>query len=285
MQSAMNDLAISLIGGIGRLDFQERLAGALKQHLKIDAGLILLYRRNAAPRILFNDWRTTRGLTDIQHYLAGPYRQDPFYDLALSHDQDGLYRLNQIASDSFCQTSYYRDYYRHSGLMDEFNFLVTLDHQTRIAISLCRSNLNPMFSHDEVSILESVAPIVQAATIRHWRDLRPELVDGNAGPMQKALSRAIGSFGSSILTEREREVVQLILRGYSLKGAADVLGISPATVKLHRRNLYAKLDVTSQAEMFSLFIDSVSSTADYHEDPLAHYLARRGTLTGDLSAA
>lgn len=283
MQSfSTNDLAISLIAGIGRLDFQEKLTQSLKQHLTIEAGLILLYRKNSPPRILFNDWCNSRGLLDIQSYLNGPYREDPFYLLAAEAESDGLYRLNQIASSGFAQSTYYRDYYRHSGLMDEFNYLITLDGQTKVAISLCRTNGNPMFSSDEVELLKSISPVLEAAVVRHWRDLRPELIDTDAGMLRKALAQAIGSFGKSLLTDRECEVAQLILRGYSLKGAADLLGIAPATVKLHRRNLYAKLDVNSQAELFSLFIDAVSSATNHYEDPLAGYVARRSSLTGAL---
>lgn len=281
---AVNDLAISLIAGIGRLDFQDRLTQSLKQCIKIEAGLILLYRRDSAPKILFNDWRTHRGLLDIQHYLEGPYRQDPFYQLAFDNEDDGLYRLSQIAPNDFSRSAYYTNYYRHSGLVDEFNFLISLDTQTKVAISVCRSQSNPRFSSDEADMLNSVSSLLQSAVIRHWRDLRPELLDDDGGMLQKALARAINNFGRSILTERECEVAQLVLRGYSLKGAADLLGISPATVKLHRRNLYAKLDVNSQTELFSLFIDAVSVAKNHYEDPLAGYVTRRQALTGELTA-
>lgn len=277
-----SNLAITLIAGIGRLDFQEKLTQSLKQQLRVDAGLILLYRRDSQPRILFNDWCTARGLSDIQNYLNGPYRHDPFYQLAADNEGDGLYRLGQIAPDDFAQSSYYRDYYRHCGLMDEFNYLITLDRHTKIAISLCRTNGSTMFSEDEVDLLRGISPVVEAAVVRHWRDLRPEQVDDDASKLKNVLAQAIGSFGKSLLTDRECEVAQLVLRGYSLKGAAEILGISPATVKLHRRNLYAKVDVNSQAELFSLFIDAVSSATNHYEDPLAGYVSRRSALTGSL---
>lgn len=283
MQSpAVNDLAVSLISGIGRLDFQEHITRSLKQHLCVDAGLILLYRKGAPPKILFNDWQTHRGLRDIQHYLEGPYRLDPFYQLVLDNGDDGLYRLSRIAPNAFDRTPYYRDYYRHCGLTDEFNYLISLDSQTKVAISLCRNRSNPEFSGEDELLLESVSPMLRTAVLRHWRDLRPETLDASGSFLQGALAQAIERFGRSILTDRECEVAQLILRGYSLKGAAVRLGISPATVKLHRRNLYAKLDVTSQTSMFSLFIDAVSSAKNLYEDPLAGYLERRVQLTGDL---
>ena len=85
-----------------------------------------------------------------------------------------------------------------------------------------------------------------------------------------------------MLTARECEVAQLILRGFSLKGAAVRLGISPATVKQHRRNLYAKLDIPSQTALFSLFIDAAALANNTSEDPLIAYLGRRGQLTGQF---
>ncbi|PSS65815.1 LuxR family transcriptional regulator [Ensifer sp. NM-2] len=279
---AINELAMSLIGNIGRLDFQERLTEALKQHVSVDAGLILLYRGDSAPKILFNDWQTHRGLSDIRHYLQGPYRLDPFYQLAVENEDDGLYRLSQIAP-SFDRTQYYREYYQHSGLHDEFNFIVSLDDASKIAISLGRKRSSIAFSAQEVQLLESLAPILRTAVIRHFRDLRPETLDGEGSALQKALAQAIGNFGRSVLTERECQVAQLVLRGYSVKGAATRLGISPATVKLHRRNLYSKLDITSQTALFALFIDAVSSARNVYEDPLSGYLAKRGQLTGELA--
>ena len=51
------------------------------------------------------------------------------------------------------------------------------------------------------------------------------------------------------LSEREREVFQLIAEGNSNKEVADLLHISPATVETHRARLMEKLDVHSTAEL------------------------------------
>ncbi|MEK6205148.1 MAG: helix-turn-helix transcriptional regulator, partial [Amylibacter sp.] len=61
-------------------------------------------------------------------------------------------------------------------------------------------------------------------------------------------------FGSDTLTAREQEVVQLILVGHSSNSVSLLLGISLTTVKTHRRNIYNKLQISSQAELFSLFL-------------------------------
>ena len=51
------------------------------------------------------------------------------------------------------------------------------------------------------------------------------------------------------LSEREREVFQLIAEGHSNKEIADVLSISPATVETHRAHIFQKLDLHNTAEV------------------------------------
>jgi DNA-binding NarL/FixJ family response regulator len=51
------------------------------------------------------------------------------------------------------------------------------------------------------------------------------------------------------LSDREREVFQLVAEGHSNKAIADLLGISPATVDTHRSHVLEKLDLHSVAEV------------------------------------
>lgn len=49
------------------------------------------------------------------------------------------------------------------------------------------------------------------------------------------------------LSEREREIFQLIAEGHSNKGIADLLSVSPATVETHRAHILQKLDLHNTA--------------------------------------
>jgi len=51
------------------------------------------------------------------------------------------------------------------------------------------------------------------------------------------------------LSEREREVFQLVAEGYSNKEVAELLHISPATVETHRAHVMEKMDLHSTAEL------------------------------------
>jgi DNA-binding NarL/FixJ family response regulator len=52
----------------------------------------------------------------------------------------------------------------------------------------------------------------------------------------------------SHLTQRELEVLHLIARGLSNKQAADAIGRTEETVKLHLKNIYAKMGVADRTE-------------------------------------
>ena len=51
------------------------------------------------------------------------------------------------------------------------------------------------------------------------------------------------------LSEREREIFQLVAEGHSNKEIADLLSVGPATVETHRAHILQKLDVHNTAEL------------------------------------
>ena len=51
------------------------------------------------------------------------------------------------------------------------------------------------------------------------------------------------------LSEREREIFQLIAEGRTSRSVAEVLDISPATVETHRAHILQKLDIHNTAEL------------------------------------
>jgi DNA-binding NarL/FixJ family response regulator len=51
------------------------------------------------------------------------------------------------------------------------------------------------------------------------------------------------------LSEREREIFQLVAEGNSTKEVAELLSVSPATVETHRAHILQKLELHSTAEL------------------------------------
>lgn len=54
--------------------------------------------------------------------------------------------------------------------------------------------------------------------------------------------------GFETVTQREAEVLYLLLLGHNTKGVADFLGITVATVKQHLKNVYKKMGVHNRVE-------------------------------------
>jgi DNA-binding CsgD family transcriptional regulator len=88
----------------------------------------------------------------------------------------------------------------------------------------------------------------------------------------RKVQSTIENFASSLLTKREREVLFYMISGYSSALTAQRLHTSEGTIKIHRKSIHRKLDIGSQAELFSLFINCIPFAApDGATDPLQTY--------------
>lgn len=76
--------------------------------------------------------------------------------------------------------------------------------------------------------------------------LSPEI---NELVVEDYIGRVSRSNTVSDLTSREREIVQLVAEGYTSKQIAGMLSISARTVEVHRRNVMAKLNFQSTADL------------------------------------
>jgi hypothetical protein len=66
-----------------------------------------------------------------------------------------------------------------------------------------------------------------------------------------------------------------MLSGYSSALTGQRLATSEGTIKIHRKNIHRKLDIGSQAELFSLFIQCIPfATPDAPRDPLQAYQSK-----------
>jgi RNA polymerase sigma factor (sigma-70 family) len=74
--------------------------------------------------------------------------------------------------------------------------------------------------------------------------------------MRRADAQTTTDDALSILTPREREVLELIARGLTNRQIAERLHISIKTVETHRGNMMQKLDVHDRAELIKFAIDS-----------------------------
>ena len=69
------------------------------------------------------------------------------------------------------------------------------------------------------------------------------------------------------LTERERQVLTLILEGKSSGGIAHLLGSTENTVETHLKRIFEKLGVASRAELARYVVQSLEQQMNDRGNP------------------
>jgi DNA-binding CsgD family transcriptional regulator len=212
----------------------------------------------------------------FDEYLRAYFVLDPCYRAFRERDFTGYYHFATLAPDGFSYSKTYQAYFANN-YSDEIGFIFALENGA--FASICASRLErKKFSASEKMFFQSIAPVVIQLLRRFFRDetsTKSLLQPSRAERMESMLE----NFGRRSLSEREYDVMQLILRGYSMKAIASTIHRSIDTVKKHHRSIYDKLGVTSQRELIPTFIDllDLALNADLppDTDTLEYYLTRQ----------
>lgn len=248
-----------LISNIGQDGFAKSLSAALKGITDFDFTVVFGYIGSAQPIDLYDDFPKGKHKVFVEDYQEGPYLLDPFYLASLDKVEPGLYRLRDIAPDRFYQGEYFRNYYVQTGLAEEIGYFIDLPNGAIVVVSIMRAS--KAFSAKEVRDFRQYWPVISAACRQHWRGLasnsKDETGSSQNNEMHNNVERAFHRFGEGVLTPREKEVVEFTLKGHSADAVGRILTISSGTVRIHRRNIYSKLQIHSQGELFSIFINNL----------------------------
>lgn len=247
-----------VVSSLGSSSFAPTLSAAMRVIVPFEFTVMFAYHRDHRPIDLHDDFPATKRQVMVDDYQEGPYLLDPFYLHSQAPAKSRLARLRDLAPDRFYQAEYFRNYYVQTGLAEEIGFIVDVGDQVSVVISAMREH--KAFSARELRDLEVVLPFVEATAQKQWSGLinhfsaQPK---GDKPRLPQLIEDAFQSFGRNLLTPREAEVVEFILKGHSADATGRALGISSGTVRIHRRNIYAKLRVSSQGELFSCFMASL----------------------------
>ncbi len=231
------------------------------------------YQTDAAPVHVAD---TIAGRTEkraLELYLQGTYVLNPVYNAYLNGLKAGVYRLRELAPDCYFSSDYYRQFqvqqfeyeeigYRTYGWpagMEELVIAVELPEGKLAEIGLHRPVNLGGFSDADCLLLSSMEPLIGAIYRRIWQNCKSL---GKPRTNRNSLDIFLRDFGKGTLSARECEVAHMILKGHSSESISHHLQISVTTVKTHRKNLYAKLGLSTQQELFSLFLASLHAASD-----------------------
>ena len=234
------------------------LTSAIDVAVNHEGTCLIAFHKDARPDVLHHTLEPAGRKHYLERYLDGPYLLDPLYQLAIQRGQPNLCRFREAVPDRFRSSEYYRQYCERTHLLDEIDYLARVS--TRTTIVLVVGRRDRMFTRAELGRLRLIEPMVLASMREIWKAWLERT--GNVSGVDNVharLTTCFDNFGQKKLTKRERQISQLLLHGHSLKSVAKELKIAPATVMVHKRNLFAKLEISSQNELFSLFIDDLKS--------------------------
>lgn len=230
----------------------------LRATLKFDTFLVIRFDPNAPPTVQSAWLRAdTVPLAALSEYCERTYLFDPFFQFRAFPTSGALYHLPDIAPDRFFSSKYYLEYYRKTGLCDEVGLLAPLPNGSVAHLSLSRLDETGPFRRREIQCLKHYAPILLELLAQHQQAVQEEQAPtSDTAAQSRTLSDIIRAQTLELfdvqLTTRECQVAALVLQGHSNRSAALTLGIARETNKVHRRNLYRKLSISSQGELFAL---------------------------------
>lgn len=256
---------------LGTAEFPAAVMDVLESVCPTDSCGILVFHRQRKPQSLLHRFNPVERKVPADIYSTGPYALDPQYLLFLAGCPTGAYWLRDVAPDDFYTTEYYQTFYSKTGVTDSVDVLWRLDDNTALVFFMQRNIHSPEFTSADLTALNMILPVLAEALTRHYQLYQP-VQAATEDKTHQQVECTLNYFASSLLTRREQDVLLYLLRGYSSALTAEKLTTSDGTVKIHRKNIYRKLEIGSQAELFSLFINCIPyARPDEKTDPLLLY--------------
>ncbi|CUH68367.1 transcriptional regulator NarP [Thalassovita gelatinovora] len=247
-----NELA-KAIRSIGSADFIPAVLDYMRTVTPFRGAFVTLLSPGRLPEHIYDNVRQERRSVVVDRWLDRAWLLDPFVVTFISDRFDPIMVLDDVAPDRFAQTDYFNIYYKSVRLKDELAVFVPLSDST-LFFSLGRLVGEMRFSRRDVRRLLEAHQVVSALCEQHFHRSPRNAPNQLSGAMR--LDTVIEKLCNG-LTRREIEIVQHLLRGHSSQSIALLLDLSPATVKVHRKNIYRKLGISSQSALFSIFLQSV----------------------------
>ncbi|MEO0771613.1 MAG: LuxR C-terminal-related transcriptional regulator [Pseudomonadota bacterium] len=243
------------MGAVGQEAFFPAFRNLLRARMPMATCLILRFDPGRAP-VLLNAWLSHKRVPSaaLTEYVENTYPFDPFYQCTDIPQGGALYRLPEIAPDRFFSSEYYLNYYRSTGLCDEVGLLVPLPGGSRAHVSLSRLEAMGPYKRREMHCLRHHAPLLLEMLTQHVTAISPAArpVAGDSPVLSDLIASYTEGTLSIRLTKREAQIAALVMQGHSNGSSALALGIARETCKVHRRNLYRKLAISSQCDLFGV---------------------------------
>ena len=264
VQEHVSDIG-NLIDSIDSHDFLKESASMICNLSNSTYSTVFVYAKNQAPLYVFDSFEGRKHKDAIRTFIDKTYIISPFYRKCTRGIRAGLYLAKDLYKPNDCEVD---DMVRslelaveHSDqeelgyrtrdwpkLQSEISMAIPLDDGRIVEIAIYRDPQSASFEEKFPDDLAELYPVLSACFRRFWSRNETRFYDEHA-PFCKNFA--------PLLSKREHQVIDLILKGHSSEAISLILGISITTVKSHRKMSYHKLKISTQAELMSLYLMSL----------------------------
>lgn len=174
------------------------------------------------------------------HYM----HMDPLNPALHEKGGETVVHMDSIMTPRFIKQSvYFQDFLKPLNYRYCADIFFRNEGQIVAVITLLRDESQGAFTGDELSLLRKQQPFMEFTL--------------NTVYMPKRVAERATIEDRYLLTDRELDVLELLVSGASNKAIANELMLSLATVKTHLQHIYHKAGVFSRAELLSQIISDL----------------------------
>ncbi len=265
--SVDSEICAGIVDAIGTETFFSQAGKLLEGYMSYEGLNILLYSENNAPTCLKSFKMAINFQAGLENFLTYTYIINPVYRAFQDNITPATYLIGDLLPVGYTELIANTDLniwiddketigYRTPGWpkhLTEVLALIRLPDNKMIEFSFMTA-----LSGDQTekchTLLKKIYPVLSSAILKHFEFAAQDFDVSESKPSQEYRFQ---EFGKDILTSREQDITKLILIGHSSNSIGLNLDISLPTVKTHRRNIYSKLQISSQAELFNLFVKNL----------------------------
>jgi DNA-binding CsgD family transcriptional regulator len=184
----------------------------------------------------------------INHYVRGSYISDPLRPHYHGTENAG-YDLFSVSSEQVRDRQARQKLYSSTGIAAKLALIVHRQHDV-LTLAIYRSRDDGDFKLRDLKLMRSLSGDLAAAVERHVA-LSSSAKLNCLDELTKLL---VEIPCGALLSRQEVAVCARIIAGYSTESIALNLGVSPHSVATYRLRAYAKLNISSQNELFLLVL-------------------------------
>ena len=256
---------VDIVNAIGEPEFCHCLLASFQHFIEFDSASAIHYRKDHVPELLYADLTPSEQTIFHARFLHGAYVASPAYQAYMQHAESGIYPWHTLMPEGFKDSQMYETYYRPSRIEDLLYLFVDCGELGYVQMSMGRYAPNPVFQEADIEEVNAVSDTIiglfkkhmEMSQLKHTQQAQPL-----SSLVLDRVNALLDNFEPELLTKREQQIAKLVIMGHSSQSAADILCISPGTERVHRAKLYAKMNLRSNSELFSYFLEKLTQAGD-----------------------